>query len=241
VDDLYAIRGAGAGTENHLEGRFLSFADDDAARALSVLEAGDFSKMQPRLRSAWSRFVMSLLHRNPEAVAKWVSKAAQVSAEADAKFKARQMSGERRQADGTVEIQGLKSPEYYAATTAVMLLQQMMDQPDLGNHLNQMTWVVVRLEDNHSLLTSDRPLVGTNGWHAKARFKNRTCFLGGSVPFGFRRGESDSSALKAAGVECVVRRVASVWRTCPASPCWFSKEKRNSRTGRKSSAIGRKS
>lgn len=86
--DLYAIRGAGAETAGHLEGRFLLSADNDAARALDLLETGRIAQLDVRLRSAWSRFVMTLLHRNPEAVAKWIGKATQASAQAGEDFRA---------------------------------------------------------------------------------------------------------------------------------------------------------
>ena len=69
-DDLNAIRGADAETEGHLEGRFFLRADNDAARALDILETGRGDLMDARLRSAWSRFMTTLLHRNPERVRK---------------------------------------------------------------------------------------------------------------------------------------------------------------------------
>ena len=56
-----------------------------------------------------------------------------------------------------------KAPEHYAAQTTVLTLQTMMDNKQLGEQLNRMAWVVVPLRGSYSLLTSDRPLVMTNG------------------------------------------------------------------------------
>jgi hypothetical protein len=72
--DLNAIRGADAETEGHLEGRFFLRADNDAARALDILQTGRCDLMDASVRSAWSRFLMTLLHRNPERVAEWKSR-----------------------------------------------------------------------------------------------------------------------------------------------------------------------
>jgi hypothetical protein len=161
--DLYAIRGAGAEIAGHLEGRFLYSADNNAARALVYLETGRAAQLDVRLRSAWSRFVMTLLHRNPEAVAKWIGKAAQASAQAGEDFRANYATRRLPTDPETYEEYQLRAPEYYAARSAVTLLQKLMDHPDVGNDLNRMAWAVVRLRSSYSLLTSDRPLVMTNG------------------------------------------------------------------------------
>jgi hypothetical protein len=57
----------------------------------------------------------------------------------------------------------LKTPENYVAQTTVLTLQKMMDSKLLGEHLNRMVWLVVPLRSAYSLLTSDRPLLMTNG------------------------------------------------------------------------------
>jgi hypothetical protein len=162
-EDLYAIQGAGDETANHLEGRFLLRADTQAAEALDLLERGPGAVLDDRLRSAWSRFMMRLLHGNPEMVSMWRSKAAEVAAEAENRFRASYASLRRPTDPEAYEDYLHKAPEHYVAQTAVMTLQAMMDNKQLGERLNRMTWVVAPLRCSYSLLTSDRPLVMTNG------------------------------------------------------------------------------
>jgi hypothetical protein len=57
----------------------------------------------------------------------------------------------------------MKSGSLYEAQTAIMLLQRLMDNPRLGSFLNGLVWKVVPVESAYTLLTSDRPLVMTNG------------------------------------------------------------------------------
>jgi Protein of unknown function (DUF4238) len=163
AEDLYAIPGADDETANHLEGRFLNRADNDAADALDLLENERGPGLDVRLRSGWSRFMMRLLHGNPEMVSMWRSKAAEVAAEAENRFRANYTSLRRSTDPEAYEDYPHKAPELYAAQTTVLTLQTMMDNKQLGEQLNRMAWVVVPLRGSYSLLTSDRPLVMTNG------------------------------------------------------------------------------
>jgi len=163
-EDLYAIHGAGDETANHLEGRFLLRADTHAAEALDLLESGPGVALNDRLRSAWSRFMMRLLHGNPEMVSMWRSKAAaEVAAEAENRFRANYANLRRPTDPEAYEDYPHKAPEHYVAQATVMTLQTMMDNKQLGERLNKMAWVVAPLRSSYSLLTSDRPLVMTNG------------------------------------------------------------------------------
>jgi hypothetical protein len=163
AEDLYAIGGAGAEIESHLEGQFFRIADNEAASVLDILETESRDLSDGSLRSGWSRFVMTLLHRNPESVAMWQSKAEEVAAQARDKFRTNYASLRRPSDPEKFEDYPLKELEYYAARTTVDTLQKMMDHKQMGDHLNRMAWAVVRLKSSHSLLTSDRPLVMTNG------------------------------------------------------------------------------
>jgi hypothetical protein len=161
--DLYAIHGAGDETANHLEGRFLLRADTQAAEALDLLESGPGAVLDDRQRSAWSRFIMRLLHGNPEAVDNWSSKATEVAAEAQDRFRANYASLRRTTDPEAYEDYPHKAPEHYVAQTTVLALQTMMDNKHVGAYLNRMAWVVAPLQTSYWLLTSDRPLVMTNG------------------------------------------------------------------------------
>ena len=141
-EDLYAIPGADGETAKHLEGCFLNFVDSGAAKALDMLETGRMALIDGRQRTAWSRFMMRLLHGTPEAVDRI---SAQVKDMLNANFA------------------HFANDKEHAARTTIVSLQTLMDSKPLGEHLNKMACEVVRLQGSYSLLTSDRPLVMTNG------------------------------------------------------------------------------
>jgi hypothetical protein len=68
--DLYTVSNIDAAVATYLEKQFFLVTDDLAAKALSVIESGQWQPMDTTMRSAWTRFIISLLHRNPEQVAK---------------------------------------------------------------------------------------------------------------------------------------------------------------------------
>ena len=107
--------------------------------------------------------MMRLLHGNPEMVSMWKSKAAEVAAEAENRFRANYASLRRFTDPEAYDDYPHKGPGHYAAQTTVLTLQTMMDNKQLGEQLNRMAWVVVPLRGSDPLLTSDRPLVMTNG------------------------------------------------------------------------------
>lgn len=216
VKDLYAIKGAGDEIAMHLEGRFLSKADGDAAQALVVLETGRAAQLDVRLRSGWSRFVMTLFHRNPESVAKWRTKASQASAQAEERVRANYATF--RQPTDPETYEQKQTSEYYEARSTVRLLQTLMDHPDLGNHLNRMNWDVVPLQSSHSLLTSDRPLIMTKGMsrpdsHLAIPIGPKLLFIAANDPqFADTLARGDPDKLVAAANNEIVRQARKfVW------------------------------
>jgi hypothetical protein len=163
VKDLYAIGGAGDAVANHLEGRFLSIADSVAAKALSLLETGRGAQLDEHLRSGWSRFVMTLFHRNPEAISKWMIKAAQAADQAAEDFRANYLDRRLPTDPEKYEDYPLKARGYYIARSVVPILQRLMDSQPIGLQFNRMAWVAAPMNSAYTLLTSDRPLMMTGG------------------------------------------------------------------------------
>ena len=61
------------------------------------------------------------------------------------------------------EYAALHSPNP-AGCGGAILLQKSIDHPDLGNHINNMRWTVLKANSpKFTLLTSDRPVLITNG------------------------------------------------------------------------------
>jgi len=67
VHGLYTFDELNGESRNFLEDVFLLKADDGASVALHRLLKNDLN-LDAELRSAWSRFIMTLLCRNPEAI-----------------------------------------------------------------------------------------------------------------------------------------------------------------------------
>jgi len=70
MTDLYTAADPDAAVATYLEREFFKVSDDSGAKALGVIEAGPWGSMHGQIRTGWTRFVISLLHRNPEQIAK---------------------------------------------------------------------------------------------------------------------------------------------------------------------------
>jgi Protein of unknown function (DUF4238) len=196
-EDLYAISGADDETAKHLEGCFLNLADSGAAKALDMLETGGMALMDGRQRSAWSRFMMRLLHGTPEAVDRFST---QVKDMLNANFA------------------HFADDKEHLARTTVASLQTVIDSKLLGGHLNGMAWEVVRLQSSYSLLTSDRPLLMTNGIsgpgkHLGMPIGPRLLFIAADDPAEVQRlARQDHETLAMVTNDGVVRRARKfVW------------------------------
>src|SRR5262245_3140748 len=64
--DLY--RTDGVPDDQHVEKRFMAPLDNDAAHALQKILSGDRANWSSKERTAWTRFILSRLFRNPENV-----------------------------------------------------------------------------------------------------------------------------------------------------------------------------
>jgi hypothetical protein len=113
-------------------------------------------------RSSWSRFIISVMMRNPEYIARVASEVLGFYAEPENSEKYREL---RRPDDPqTFEEYLAKSTYHPAGRMNARTLQTVIDSPRMGGHLNQMRWSVVTFKkERHTLLTSDRPIIMTNG------------------------------------------------------------------------------
>jgi Protein of unknown function (DUF4238) len=117
-------------------------------------------------RSGWSRFIHSLVRRNPETVARYKVASARVYRDALDDFRANYFERRRPTDPPTFEEYARKhiAPNPVGRACA-LLLSQVIDSERVGNHINQMRWSVLHLKDDAriSALTSDRPVVKTKG------------------------------------------------------------------------------
>jgi hypothetical protein len=156
-DDLYALPGLPGELQHWLEVVFLKQADQEADDALQYLLA-DQLDLPPKLKSGWSRFIMTLFSRTPERIA-------ELRATYEAEVANRMDTLSRLYDEDHANDEKSPSPEQKAADilrgnelATGQLLQRVMDLPGVGHHLNNMPWAVFNIPNgDRSLLTSDRP------------------------------------------------------------------------------------
>ncbi len=138
-------------------------ADDIASAVLRMFVSG-YHEVDDAQRSAWSRFLMCLLHRHPEAIERLRDRVAQ---EYPAKLESmRDAYGTLRGSDDPTTFDEFMTGAHDAAVDRVSIgvLQGIMDSQHDGEVLNRMSWGIIRMSRvGFPLLTSDRPIVMTNG------------------------------------------------------------------------------
>jgi hypothetical protein len=143
-----------------LEGRFFQEVDSQAACVLRMLLQNivDFDLASA---SAWSRFLMSLFYRSPEGMERIINK---VTTEYPIEFgRIARSRGDIADSE-TFERLRAQMTDVRLDQLSLLLLHRVMDSENVGTFLNRMRWAVIRThESRYSLLTSDRPIVMTNG------------------------------------------------------------------------------
>jgi hypothetical protein len=136
--NLYRTDGVSAEHEQHLELNVMKPLDTDAERALKKILSGDSTPWNSEERSAWTRYILSLMFRNPHAVQ-------------ELKNHVREMH------------RGRTHPTA-AEIGATNLLIDIIDNDRLGPTIFDMHWSRVPLtRSKFSLLNSDQPLVRPRG------------------------------------------------------------------------------
>jgi hypothetical protein len=157
--DLYRIDGAPGEIVQDFEKRFMHLIDTDASRALERIIAGETDNWPGPLRSGWTRFILSLLFRNPEAVATIKGHIVDMW---DKGTKALQVdyATRRRVVDPERIEEFLAKREPNAAQIgAANFLAEVIDNDRIGKTVFEMKWSRIDLsKSNHQLLSSDRPI-----------------------------------------------------------------------------------
>ncbi len=161
VNRLYALRGFPDELAQQVEEKFFKVVDDGAAVALGLFEAhGSSAKLSVNQRSAWSRFLLSLLARAPEDVEAfrevWAAQTADFSPEAEAEYAAT-----RGPADpATLAEFAAGRPLADREREVFQAFISLMDNPSIGGRLNGHPFRVLDMPaEAPELLTSDRPIV----------------------------------------------------------------------------------
>lgn len=166
---LYELEGLEGDLAQQVESRFFSPVDSAAADALAIMEQqGNHGVWDKRLRSAWSRFLHSMLLRTPEDLdlfkASWRTLMLDDKTdEWEARYNEIKGPGDKL----TFKEFVASISEQTHNRSAVHALVHMIDNPRLGFKINNMPWWVIDTDpDDYPLLTSDRPVIRTNGLNA---------------------------------------------------------------------------
>lgn len=177
----YELAGFPADQAQQVETNFFQPLDSWASRALHILENSDNkNEWDSRLRSAWSRFILSLLSRCPEDILT-------LKQTWNARFFADDPCSEKQYR----ELRTKGMPKTFAA----YLLQEqnerleiarfqaffkLVNNEKVGSKINDMIWRVFNVPDNcPQLLTSDRPI------HQSLGLLERRTYL--TLPIGPKR------------------------------------------------------
>ena len=164
VRGLNTIPGLPPEEADYLENKFFQIADDGACRVLRLLVGGSPVEFSIEQRSAWSRFLVSLVTRNPESVAKYLAAGEAVYRAAALRLQADYERHKRPEDPPTYEEYAAKNSPNPAGRAGAHLLQRVTDSALIGNHIIRMRWMVLYdPRPPYPLLTSDRPVVMTNG------------------------------------------------------------------------------
>ena len=141
VHGLYSVPGLPPEDAQYVEKRFMSRIDSDAAMALQQMldETRPIEDLSQRLMVRWAQFVYSLTFRAPNVIERM-----------------------QRTMDGQVAAGFIKQPK--VPFTPAEVFPSMLTSKFAIRELLSMRWLTCTLnEASNMLLTSDRPIVMTNG------------------------------------------------------------------------------
>lgn len=223
--NLYSIDNVASEQAQLFESVFLKLTDNDAHTALTKL-LHDNTGWSRRFRSAWARFIMSLIFRNPEAVA--------VIRDHIVLMWHTALQDLRDHYDPTTH-NGRTFEEYLRQhplphAEAADFLRATIDNPKIGADIVNMHWEVFRLDQSNQLLmTSDRPLdlppLGNPDAHMALPISPRHLFVAARKRDFFRRisDRSHSDIVKRMNEVVVSQARAYVWALSEAQSTFVAR------------------
>jgi hypothetical protein len=155
--DLYSFSDLPTDIAHVLETKFFKRTDEIADKVLSRLLSGDLNIYEPKQRSGWSRFLVSLQLRHPDVVVDLRKDIARMLTESD---EALETSYQKiRNASDPPTFKEYTLAVGHRSRLALYALQGVMDNRLGGQHLNNLRWGTLRVDKAACpLLTSDWPL-----------------------------------------------------------------------------------
>ena len=159
---LYEIPEYPPETAQSIEQGFMKTLDDTAAIAHKLLLNNDFTDLDQSNRSAWTRFLLSLMLRTPDNLAAYKAGFTAVydtpTPDIQAKYEAQKAPHDPPTAEEFLKLHQPMAP----LTAALTQLPHVMQNEGLGQHIIKMGWSVADVSRG-TFLISDDPLITSNG------------------------------------------------------------------------------
>lgn len=156
--NLYKIDGVAPEIAQHFERAFMHMVDTEAAQAMRSFIAGTMD-VPVKEHNAWIRFLLSLLFRNPEAVAELRDQVVMLYRESVARLRSNYEELRPPDFPPTLEEYDAQTDPNAGFVAASNFLQTIMNSPGIASRIVKMRWGRLNLwRSRHTLLTSDRPL-----------------------------------------------------------------------------------
>ena len=160
--DLYTLPGVDLGIATYLEREFFRVTDNLAAKSLAAIENRAW-QMDVDVRSGWTRFVTSLLHRNPELIERSLRTVSRYIDICRPLYERAYLEKRDASHPPTFEEFWDAIRRDVLARTWINLVQRSIDNFRVGTLFNQLSWRVLEVGGSYTFLTGDRPIIMTNG------------------------------------------------------------------------------
>jgi hypothetical protein len=156
--DLYSFPELAPDKAQLIEQQFFDYADRVAAEALQMLLAGD-NRWTSETRSAWSRFVIGVHLRHPDAIPELRAAARSVWNGDGEMFQREYELIRKPDHPPTFDEWITKNDPLLPIKVEMNAITKMIDSERINGHINNMTWDILDVSGaSHQLLTSDRPV-----------------------------------------------------------------------------------
>ena len=144
VRGLYTFPELQPGAADFLEQQFLLRSDDRAHEVLQRLLA-DQLQFDVDQRSRWSRFLMTMIHRSPEGLARLKTAITDGLPAALVEFRGRYEAMRKTDDDPTFEEFSASLTEEDTVGAQLLVIQNIMNSQMTGAALNAMNWSIIRV------------------------------------------------------------------------------------------------
>lgn len=161
--NLYIIPGATKETQQNVERIFMGAIDCQAALARDMMLGGEVP-MEPRLRHAWSRFLLSLMIRTPEEIRALKTKVQTDLRTPNPEYQERYQAIRNDEWPDTFEEYINQRTPLLPERTAVLMITKLIQNEKILKTLMGAEWWLLDTSNRvRKFLTSDHPLIMTSG------------------------------------------------------------------------------